>query len=72
MDIAEALREIGNNSLATDKALLKLCEALTDKVNTMDVTLDELGKRVMNLQEKVRELQEKADILLEMFNTRAN
>jgi len=72
MDIAEALKVIGENSLTTDKALLKLCEALTNKVNTMDVTLDELGKRVMNLQEKVRGLQEKADILLEMFNTRAN
>jgi chaperonin cofactor prefoldin len=60
MTIEEALKEIGNVSLETDKALLRLGEALADKVQ-------DLQSQVGELRRESKKLSDRLDALLMVY-----
>jgi len=72
MDTVEALKVLGETSLETDRALLKLGEALTEKVTHMEEVVSGIRHDVRVLQNQVKDLREKTDLLLAMFNTQVH
>lgn len=60
-EIVAAIREMSQGSLQNDKALLHLCNTLTERLTQVVTLVGLTNARVKQLEQEVKELQERLD-----------
>jgi hypothetical protein len=67
--VAQALLLTAQNSLDSDQALLKLCNAIADRTNELSDTLHDTIERINEMDESIKNLESKIEVLRDVFYT---
>jgi hypothetical protein len=64
--LRNAIKSTSENSLLNDKALLTLCEAVIQRMETVDITLSE---RLVGAEARIQHLELKVEMLHELYHS---